>query len=83
MDYEYGYVTSNGYKKRRYADAVEIVDGKVIKIHQVGKVNQNGTPVSRESKAIEDIMNSSDYNGAPVYFWPYNNPQRGPIIFEY
>ena len=83
MDYEYGYVTSNGYKKRRYADAVEIVDGKVIKIHQVGKVNQNGTPVSRESKAIEDIMNSSNYNGAPVYFWPYNNPQRGPIIFEY
>ena len=83
IQYERKYDTPNGYKQRRYADAVEIVDGEVTKIHQVGKVNKNGTPIMRESKAIDDIMNSSDYNGAPVYFWPYNNPQMGPIIYEY
>ena len=59
------------------------MDGEVTKIHQVGKVNKNGTPVMRESEAIEDIMNSPDYNGAPVYFWPYNNPDMGPIIFDF
>ena len=58
----------NGYKQRRYADAVEIIDGEVTRIHQVGRVNQNGTPIIRESKAIDDIVNSPDYNGAPVYF---------------
>ncbi len=83
IQYERKYDTPNGYKQSRYADAVEIIDGEVTKIHQVGKVNKNGTPIMRESKAIDDIMNSFDYNGAPVYFWPYNNPQMGPIIFEY
>ena len=83
IQYEWKYDTPNGYKQRRYADAVEIVDEEVTKIHQVGKVNKNGTPIMRESKAIDDIMNSSDYNGAPVYFWPYNNPQMEPIIYEY
>ena len=33
-----------------------------------------------ESKAIEDIMNSSKYNGAPIYFIPYNS-DSGPIIY--
>ncbi len=83
IQYERKYDTPNGYKQKRYADAVEIVNGEVTKIHQVGKVNKNGTPIIRESKAIEDIMSSIDYNGAPVYFWPYNNSHTEPIIFEY
>ena len=60
----------NGYKSKRFA------------IYQVGKVNKNGLPVSRESKAIEDIMNSSQYNGAPIYFIPYNSDIE-PIIYMY
>ena len=45
-------------------------------------MNKNGTVISRESKAIEDIMNSDDYNGAPIYFLPYNS-DIGEIIFDY
>lgn len=52
----------------------------MVCIHQVGKVNKNGLPVIRESRAIEDIMLSPDYNGVPVYFWPYNS-FSGPIIY--
>ena len=76
--------TPNGDKTCRYADAVEVVDGKITKIHQAGKVNKNGLPVTRESKAIEDIMTSPKYNEnpVPVYFWPYNNPKMGPIIYD-
>ena len=50
--------TPNGDKTCRYADAVEKdkVTNEITKIHQVGKVNKNGLPVTRESKAIEDIM---------------------------
>ncbi|WP_160676195.1 hypothetical protein [Clostridium sp. C8-1-8] len=51
------------------------------KIYQVGKVNKNGMPVIRESRAIEDIIRSPKYNGAPVYFLPYNVPGAEPIIF--
>ena len=60
--------TTGGTKAYRYADAVEY--------------NKNGTVISRESKAIADIMNSSDYNGAPIYFLPYNS-DIGEIIFDY
>ncbi|MBR6666205.1 MAG: RHS repeat-associated core domain-containing protein [Lachnospiraceae bacterium] len=82
MNYEKGFVTPKGSKSCRYADAVEIADGNIVAIHQVGKVNKNGTPVIRESRAIEDIMNSSDYNGAPIYFWPYSS-DSGPIIYDF
>ena len=82
MVYEMRFDTSNGSKSHRYADAVEIVDGNIVGIHQAGKVNNNGTPVIRESRAIEDIMNSPDYNGAPIYFWPYNS-NSGPIIYDF
>lgn len=58
-----------------------MVDNEVVRIYQVGRVNRNGTPVVRESRAIEDIMNSPNYNGAPIYFLPYNNPSMGPIIY--
>ena len=60
INYEYKYDTFGGYKNTRYADAVEVVDGEVVCIHQVGKLNQNGTPVIRESRAIDDIMSSPD-----------------------
>ena len=82
MNYEKRFVTPNGSKGCRYADAVEVVDGKVVAIHQVGKVNKNGTPVIRESQAIEDIMKAPDYDGAPIYFWPYN-ADSGPIIYDF
>ena len=80
MSYEYRYITPEGSKNSRYADAVEIVDGEVVAIHQVGRVNQNGLPAIRESVAIADIMESPDYNGAPIYFWPYNS-DTGPITY--
>ena len=80
MQTEYRYKTPNGTKTNRFADKVEIVDGEVTKIYQVGKVNENGLPISREAKAIVDIINSPDYNGAPIYFVPYNS-SRGSIIY--
>ncbi len=82
MRYEVKFDTPNGNKNYRYADAVEVSNGEITSIHQVGKMNQNGTPVIRESQAIADIMASPDYNGAPIYFWPYNS-NSGPIIFDY
>ena len=82
INYEFRYDTPGGIKNYRYADAVEMVDGKITKIHQVGKLNKNGTPVIRESKAIADIMGAPDYNGSPVYFWPYN-VESGPIIYDF
>jgi RHS repeat-associated protein len=80
MQTEYKYNTPNGTKSYRYADKVEVVDGEVTKIYQAGKVSKNGLPITRESKAIEDIMNSTDYNGAPIYFMPYNS-NMGPSIY--
>ena len=81
IEREVKFDTPEGTKTRRFADAVEIVDGEITSIHQVGKVNQNGLPVARESRAITDIMNSPDYNGAPIFFWPYNS-DSGPIIYQ-
>ncbi len=74
-----GYI---GYKNKRFADVVEYDGDEIVGIYQVGKVNKNGLPVSRESKAIEDIMNSYKYNGAPIYFIPYNS-DIGSIIYMY
>ena len=79
--YEVRFDTPNGDKSRRFADVVETVNGDIVAIHQVGRVNGNGTPVIREMRAIADIMSSSDYNGAPIYFWPYNI-KSGPIIID-
>ncbi len=72
--------TPDGAKSCRYADAVEMVDGEIKVIHQAGKVNMDGSPVSRERAAIKDIMGSPDYHGQPIYFWPYNS-NSGPIIY--
>ena len=80
IEYEVKCNTPKGDKKYRYADAVERVDGEIVNIYQVGKVSKNGLPVSRESKAIADIMEAPDYNGAPINFLPYNSDQ-GTITY--
>ena len=59
-----------------------MIDGDIVVIHQVGRVNKNGTPVIRESRAIDDIMNSPNYEGAVIIFWPYNS-DSGPIIYDF
>ena len=63
--------TPKGDKTYRYADQAEKDPntGEVIKYHQVGKQNKNGTPVSREKKAADDIQKAT---GKPVEFHPYN-----------
>ena len=81
IHYEVKFDTPNGSKNCRYADAVEVLNGEITSIHQVGNVSKNGMPVVRELRAIADIMASPDYNGAPIYFWPYNS-NSGPIIYN-
>jgi len=54
--------------KKRYADVAKIDEkGNPTEIHQVGRTNKNGTPVSRERKAIEDIEKAT---GLKVIFHP-------------
>ena len=78
--YEQRFITPGGEKGVRYADAVEVTpEGKVVAIYQIGRVNQNGLVVPRESTAIADILQVSD--GVPVTFLPYNS-DIGPIIFD-
>jgi hypothetical protein len=62
--------TPGGNKEKRYVDVVgtDPVTGKKEMV-QVGKENKNGTPVSRERKAIDDINGST---GETVKFVPYN-----------
>lgn len=71
---------NNGYKPKRFADVVEYKNGDIVAIYQIGKINKNGLPVSRESKAIADIMTSSKYNGVPIFFVPYNR-EIEPLIY--
>ena len=63
-------MTPNGIKSRRHID----VEGKnsvtgEVKWVQVGKQNKNGTPVSREQKALNDIFDATGFNPT---FVPYN-----------
>ena len=62
--------TPGGSKKRRYID-VEGKDPKTGKTEQVqvGKQNKNGTPVSRERKALDDVEKAT---GTRPKFEPYN-----------
>ena len=63
--------TKGGNKDTRYADleGTNTQTGETKQI-QVGKQNKNGTPVSRERKAMDDIENST--NKRPTFI-PYNN----------
>ena len=54
----YKYTDSDGDKRYRFADLVEIVKGDIVKIYQIGKSNKDGTPVIRERRAIRDILSS-------------------------
>jgi len=59
---------ANGDK--RYADVVGIdPNGNLAEIHQIGKQNQDGTPVAREQRAIKDIEEAT---GIKVTFTAYN-----------
>jgi RHS repeat-associated protein len=62
--------TPGGNKEKRYVDLVgtDPATGKKEMV-QVGKENKNGTPVSRERKAIDDIKGATGEN---VKFVPYN-----------
>jgi hypothetical protein len=44
----------------------------VKEIHQVGRLTRSYRPVSREMRALRDIVRSNDYNGAPIYYHGYN-----------
>ncbi|MDD3303773.1 MAG: hypothetical protein PHP54_02535 [Clostridia bacterium] len=65
-DTEYGVDTTKverATKNHRYLDAVALdKDGNVVEMYQVGRENKNGTPVSRERKAIYDIENAVRFN---------------------
>ena len=66
--------TKGGYKNTRFTDLTARKDGKTLNV-QVGKANKNGTPVSRERKAMEDINSSTrgEKNGSNrTIFVPYN-----------
>lgn len=62
--------TPGGNKKKRYVD-IEGIDPKTGKKEQVqvGKQNKDGTPVSRERKALDDIEQAT---GSRPEFKPYN-----------
>lgn len=67
-DKEHAVEIKNG--KKRYVDIAGLnQDGDIEELHQVGKQNKNGTPVSRERKAIKDIEKAT---GKKVFFHPYN-----------
>jgi len=54
----------------RYADVAAFNDdGKIAEIYQIGKQNQDGTPVKREREAIAEIEEAS---GIKVTFTAYN-----------
>jgi len=49
-------MTPGGHKEVRYLDVAAVTkDGHVIEGIQVGRTNKDGTPVSRERKAMNDI----------------------------
>jgi hypothetical protein len=62
----------------RFADAAR--EGE---IHQIGGLNKRGDPIARERDAINDIINSPQYNNQTIYFWDKKNPAAPPIkIYE-
>jgi RHS repeat-associated protein len=62
--------TPGGEKDSRFVDVVgKDKDGNVVEMHQVGKQNQDGTPVARERRAMDDIEKAT---GQRPQFHPYN-----------
>ena len=64
--------TPGGTKEKRFIDlkGTNTETGETQTM-QVGKQNKNGTPVSREVKALDDIQKATKQR--PVFI-PYNNP---------
>ena len=58
----------------RRADAVGIQDNQITEIHQIGKENKGGSPVSRERSALSDISNSIDRGGSG---------KKGGVVYEF
>jgi hypothetical protein len=63
--------TPGGAKQNRYVDVqgTNSSTGEMQQV-QVGKQNKNGTPVSRERKALDDVEKAT---GIRPIFVPYNN----------
>jgi RHS repeat-associated protein len=61
--------TPGGNKSKRFVDVVAMKGKKVVEMHQVGKQNKNGMPVSRERKALNDIQKAT---GKRPTYHPYN-----------
>jgi hypothetical protein len=70
---EYKVFTPGGDKQYRFIDIVALdVNRSPVAFYQVGQVLKSGIPLSRERKAILDIL---DYSGIkiPLFFIPYTN----------
>jgi hypothetical protein len=64
--------TENGAKGYRFADVYGKNDSTgEVRLYQVGRTNANGTPVSREVQAMDDIEGAT---GIRPQFIDYNNP---------
>lgn len=64
--------TPNGAKGYRFADVYGKNDSTgEVRMYQVGRTNANGTPVSREVQAMDDIEGST---GIRPQFIDYNSP---------
>jgi hypothetical protein len=62
--------TRGGTKDTRFVDvAGKDADGNIVEMHQIGKQTKGGKPVSRETKALDDIERAK---GARPQFHPYN-----------
>lgn len=72
--FEKKYYTNGGFKDSRFADVVGLDnEGRVFEIHQVGRSTKRfGSPISRERKAIRDIRQANNYNGARIHYHPYD-----------
>ena len=67
--FEYVFNINGGKKKKRFADVVGLTPKmKLVEIHQVGKMNENGTPVKRERDAINDIEENLNNKSIKVQF---------------
>lgn len=60
-------IPEGGHKSVRYADILASKKEEALYV-QVGRKNKNGTPVSRERKALEDLKRAKKN----VRFIPYN-----------
>lgn len=82
MEYEVKFHVDGGFKPYRFADAAEYNEnGELQAIYQVGRVNKNGTIVSRELKVLSDISKSPDAQGVPLLFKPYNTDENYYILY--